>query len=163
MEPWMRTTIGGLCLPDCWYPTTCSRIASGRVIACPGQLRFMGSPSYEIHHIALSLGGRPITGGTCGGADPYVTDQGESTLDVDIWRAYADGIWTSSVDIRVYAAGYGNYGGTVDARVSFDRLANLPPPCAYQYRFTSQLADVPCPTTLVVTATVYDSGTFLFS
>lgn len=44
--------------------------------------------------------------GKCGGSDPYVTVQSGTSSDgglcrVDVWKAFHDGVWTSSVEIEV--------------------------------------------------------------
>jgi hypothetical protein len=115
-----------------------------------------------IDYIDASFNGGASVGNRCAGSDTYVsfsTNAGSSCgwlFLIDIWQAYADAQWTSSVDIRVYA-----YSPFVfpDTRYSYAYISDG----VGTSLADSLLKTVPntvntCPLDLWVTITVTDTG-----
>lgn len=141
---------------------------------CPDKLdlladyTFVGSiPPGPCWIIAANFAGRGKVGHSCGGSDTYVTEWSSGNnrgLSIDVWKAHADGIWTSSVAIQVYVAGYAALG--LSAQVWAYPTNNF---AGYNVTKSSCWLDGTlsgcnaiggwlCPTNLSATVTVYDDG-----
>ena len=90
---------GGICIPMNWRSSAAP---------CGGLLGIEAFTSGA--HVALNFNGRGKvgfgTGEGCGGSDAYVFGWAPTSspkrLGVDVWSAYIDGVWTSSVVVDVY-------------------------------------------------------------
>ncbi len=100
----------------------------------------------------------------CGNSSAYVTvgGHGFATIRVNIWKALADGQWSSSTVITVYAYRFSSLSSTAnDLRAGPDRTTPVNP--ARQTKVITPVAfhsGLPCPTDVVGTVTVNDDGTF---
>lgn len=136
------------------------RFAGG---VCPGTLTIYTGGIDANYKLGIS--GAWITGTVgdhCAGTDPYLSIPGGTfgQVDIDVWKALADGLWTSSVVFNVKqhyaAAGGGTRAGSIvaspngvtpSAQLLFPTINDINP------------GNV-CPTTNVATVTVNDDGTF---
>ena len=150
-------------------------------VICPDRLLIAvcegttGTPA--VPSIQSSLWSGYIGGSNCGGSSIYVTAPvtNPSTLDIDIWKALADGAWSSSIAISIYAKGRTGftvppYSATVYAGP--EDGANVPR-CTGGFDVTNPVyatlgitvtqlytSGNSCTNSLVGTLTVYDDGTF---
>ena len=149
-----------ICLPACWWVGT----------ACvPNNANIAWNASGD--RAILYVDGVKINGSaTCGANDatwtPYLASGGllsvdscgtsrvSNTFALNIWQAWVDGLWSSSVAIELWAiqsvAGSGWF--TAEGRNS-----NCTPACK---NYSFEVSAGPCPTVPVATATYYDDGTF---
>jgi hypothetical protein len=72
---------------------------------CASRLQIFVDGLLSPAEIAINFDGRGFdnwNNGFCGtSADTYITKDDTFTFGVDVWRAYQDGIWTSSVAIQI--------------------------------------------------------------
>ena len=123
---------------------------------CPAVARFdAGSPGTV--GIAVSGGWLSGTIGTsCAGSDSYATVISSSFIEIDIWKALANALWTSSVSFTVWGKKLTAGSTTRNLEVGPGSLVN--PPTAAKSVLFPYVAG--CPSTNVATATFYDDGTF---
>ena len=158
----LRTPILGICLPECWYRTTCPRLGSPYLFPFPDRLRvWADNGGYAVYAVTASPAGRgfgPIydTGGYCSGTDTYIDS---SNGYVDVWRAYQDGIWTSSVNIEVRVAASSAFSPAVLCQPHNGYTASTVCEQGYKQPCPADTAAA-CPTTLSATITVYDDGSY---
>lgn len=106
-------------------------------------------------NLSVNFSGRGKVGGLCGGSDAYITFSGQGTgfteARIDIWGAYAAGVWTSSTTVLVYAAS-----GTPSASDNYTgRPSHYPSGVAKV--LASELTGG-CPVVLKATFTITDAG-----
>lgn len=111
--------------------------------------------------LSVNFAGRGKVGGDCGGADEYVAFSGggvsqEATVYVDVWKAHKDGVWSSSVEIKLYIT-LSPY--VVDTGILSAGPVGFPGGIS---GFTSTFLDPPgaCPPTLLKTFNVFDDKTY---
>lgn len=162
----VKAGVGG-CIPCGW-----DFDSGGSRAICPANLSVGISYSpvaFKCPALAVNFAGRGKVGDVCGGSDSYMGaiysiagGAVQRVVDIDVWRAYRDGVWTSSVTILLYAAAdfpsvndriiFGVYGTPYiiggNKLVSFD---------------ASTCASPICPTTLLATVTLLDDGTITIS
>jgi len=143
-----KSPYSGLCLPVDWYDSFWSA-------ACPGPIVISLTGSWHISRkLSTNFAGRGILGGNCSScaADQYYLTCGATAVSIDVWKAYLDGVWTSSTTILVYASKTSGASGNLTTR----------DPSSTTVDVTAIGADTTgsCPTTLQVTITVNDDGTF---
>lgn len=108
-----------------------------------------------------AIDGAWITGGkignpaSCPGSDTYVTCLNNAQIGVDVWKALADGIWSSSCVFSFY----GHDGGSVSAGTAYAKPASASSPAQIS-KAVSTVAGASCPTGLLATVTVFDDGTY---
>jgi hypothetical protein len=113
-----------------------------------------------ISKIAVDFASRGKVGPAvgCGGADTYVTFDPTSPNEayIDVWKAYADGVWTSSTTVKIYGGRI--YMPSSPARLYVARISShsLPPGVS----LAASTDTAACGTTLQATVTVNDNGTF---
>lgn len=122
----------------------------------------------QLAYLSVDFAGRGKVGGLCGGSDQYVTfanNPGCSlgfgpppygpTATIDVWGAYRDGVWSSSVSILCYADS--NQPAVLSRWFTY--------PTNNRAATTDVASFIPantgaCPTILLKTATVMDDGTY---
>lgn len=147
----LKSPINGICLPDAWYTKAVKSSSPYGFInslsVCPYTLRFVlkASSGFETASaMAFDFAGRGKVGwGGCPGSDVYV--QGTNGI-IDVWKAYTDGVWSSSVTVKVYAW---------NLYPTLRMYANG----SITNKTITAVATSGCPVDLVATATVYDDGT----
>jgi hypothetical protein len=125
---------------------------------CPQQLR-VSTPFVTDGVLAVSFNGSSPTSNNCGNLGGYISAPNafDFDLDVDVWLAYAQGAWTSSTTVSVYAVGppAGSPMTISGAKNSFGggsvSLGGIVPPTS-----ASWLTD--CPSVQVATITIMDDG-----
>lgn len=142
--------------------------ATGQV--CPDKLRVYsnGFVSSDCNTLGRCmrfavLGGwwAGYVGQFCGGSDPYITTHTiyDDNVDIDCWKALADGVWSSSFSFDVYA-------GILlfaPARTLFVRPALASSPSLVTKAITVPvIAAATCASagSKVATVTVFDDGTY---
>jgi hypothetical protein len=125
---------------------------------CPA--RALIFPDVSGTHLAISGGWLSGTVGASNGTacatDPYVTIDAGTSVIIDIWKALADALWTSSVSFTVYAHRTGAaFAGKVVVRPQFG--ISLPAAASFGATFPS---GTNCPTSALATVTFYDDGTY---
>lgn len=149
-----------ICLPAEWYSSAC--VVRKLVI---GTFNDTGSSAYRI---AWDFHGRGKHGASCAYSEIYSIDGSATKLcgkssggagrHFDVWQAWTDGIWTSSVVIAVYADYSVASTKVIAAAKSFsDDNAWAEAVCK---TISIGTPDVTCPTSLKATVTVYDDGTY---
>jgi hypothetical protein len=119
---------------------------------CPDLLRLETTTALGAT-VAVDFAGRGKLGATCGGGDTYVTFTSFWRADIDIWKAYADGVWTSSTTIDVYMDGLTAIAKDLDVYPIDNYSAFI--------RKSGIIRDtVNCGTVVKATVTVNDDGTF---
>lgn len=105
-------------------------------------------------NLAVDFNGRGKVGLTCAGSDSYVTFFNQRSALIDVWKAWRDGIWTSSVTVNCYGLASISplplSAGWFAAPATFTYLASKNAPC--------QLGGT-CSTTLSGVVTFNDNGT----
>lgn len=149
----------GACIGECWYDyrvgDSCGRNA------CPS-LVVISTLTCFTTKFAANFNGRGKTGHSCAGTDTYVSTN-TTSLFIDVWKAYADGVWTSSVVIEVYASQPSSCGAAVALSIDivpFSTSRNAA--CAslsLNGSSSATVLDQACPTFNVATLTVFDNGT----
>ena len=147
----VTTLIAGSCAPCSWRSTS----------ACPSVLRIaLGTYLGFLNTVSINFASRGKVGGYCGGSDEYVTftdngaTSGSVTVDVDIWRAYQDGIWSSSSTISIYMVS--GFAGGISALV----YPLSDPGGSISFPVTYYLDGGVCPFVVPNTLNIYDDGTF---
>jgi hypothetical protein len=105
-------------------------------------------------------GGTKI-GDTCAvTSDAYVSTLFFGTFDINIWKAYRDSVWTSSVSITIYAQLQTSYGPNINIKASKWKLGNTIYDTVTKVVTPTQVASPSCPPDgdLVATVTVTDAG-----
>lgn len=97
-------------------------------------------------------------GRNCAGSDPYVSESGRDVF-IDVWKALADGVWSSSVVISIYADMVNNPTSLTDV-IHAGPSTGSSPASASISGYVPPGIGVTCSTTLRATLTVYDDGTF---
>lgn len=111
---------------------------------------------------AVDFNGRGVNGPTCGGSDPYVSlfSLVNDRTAIDVWRAYRNGVWTSSCTIAIL----GRSGSPSSANPCFQyaKINGLTGPAAGQVTKATGTAPAGsgCPGTLLATVTVNADGSF---
>jgi len=107
------------------------------------------------------LGGTSIAVAHCTGTNTYIQKIGANTniLHFDIWKALADGQWSSSAAFTIKAARLVIGPGTSTIRIS---AQSTPNPAEISRSVATTVVDA-CPTETVGTLTVFDDGTFTFA
>lgn len=121
---------------------------------CPVRLSILSSVANNIY-IGVSGGWwSGVIGVNCGASNSYVSATSAQVL-IDVWKALADGLWSSSVVFSVYTTV-----GTVN-EVIYAATNGASSP-AQQDLLTSNMGQNTgaCPSVLKRTVTVYDDGTF---
>jgi hypothetical protein len=148
-----------ICLPAEWYSSAC--VVRKLVI---GTFTDTGSVAYRM---AYDFHGRGKHMAACTYTETY-SGPGSATklcgktagigMHFDVWKAWEDGIWTSSVVIRLYA----DYSVASTKVVAVAKSFSNDNAWAEEVCTTISIGtpDVTCPTTLVATVTVYDDGTY---
>jgi len=153
---WKRPIVqAGGANPTCLTSTLWHWPVDGSVRACPLQLLINGELGY-ILAVALSGGVRRST--LCGSGGSYVTFSSDDRyFCVDVWKAYRDGFWTSSLAVQVY--GYSLFGAGI-SNLNVGRASRpLGGSITSTYSALWPSGSSPtCPTTLVKTVTVTASG-----
>lgn len=87
---------------------SCSWMSSDSLV-CPDVFRIDISGLYPTTpNTAVTFAGRTKVGGGCGGSDQYITftfdspSVGDIFIDIDVWGAYRDGVWSSSTTILLH-------------------------------------------------------------
>jgi hypothetical protein len=105
------------------------------------------------------------SGGGCAGSDSYVS--GTSALSIDVWKALADGVWSSSVAFSIWCSTVSFPSGgsvTVETRCGpGERYASSGEVPTDTQKDVLVIRNEACPTSNVATLTVYDDGTFTYS
>ena len=169
----------GACIqPPCWISTD---TAGGTGVGCGQRLRLRGKNAI----IACVFNGGSKVGYNCAGSDSYVSSSfgnlgtvcgaspycADTQLLVNVWKAWRDSAWTSSVTIDVYGYKTTLYSPSclspylaVDAE-SYRQTgtpcdtACITPGVAWPSR-----ADISaCPTTKLTTITLLDDGTYTYT
>jgi len=129
--------------------------------------------AYAFFINAYSAGGIGISGGWlsategpyCAGTDPYITQAIASAnsyyIYIDVWKACADGLWTSSVTFNILAEGYPGganvisaFGATLASPAGTGLLPSVAVPAGTFHN---------CPTNVFRTLTIYDDGTYTYT
>jgi hypothetical protein len=154
------TPIRGHCLAQCWYGNAGTTPCPLGGLICPKPLTISTNNNFD--SLALSFAGRQKVGGSCGGIDEYVSVLAQHFIEVDVWRAYADLIWSGSVAIAVFASvgqATPTFNVVVDARVNSAQVTGDCPSVS-----ASPVTPTPrgqsCPTQQVATVTVFDDGSY---
>lgn len=122
--------------------------------ACPESLAiFCDIGSGATNRLAVDFHGRGKVGTACGGSDTYVNVQTNTFVTVDLWGAYRDGIWTSSVTIACYV---GRVGAAASPDIDCHPESNS---AAVQTKNVTNDATA-CGTVVKATITVNADGTF---
>lgn len=150
------TPIDGSCIGDGWFRGTGP---------CPEVLKISGTYTHlsgsPCSFLATNFASRGKTGFACGGSDAYVADQSDGSQHIDVWRAYRDGIWTSSVDILVYYTGKNALfmSGVINAEpLSYPSARVTKNPAVINGTAECSAPSWSCPTALSATITVNDDG-----
>ncbi len=106
--------VGG-CIPLAYFKGVCP---------CPMRLQvFTGTWS---SNLVVNFNGRGYVGtdqsGSACSTDPYVSVVSTRIIDIDIWKAYRDGIWTSSVVINGWTA---EPGATTNVMVAYPNYLSI--------------------------------------
>jgi hypothetical protein len=143
-KPLLRSTSGDkTCLDICWEEDIYATGEHSSTIFYPIEIKVTTNCRVAI----VAFGGSKINPVDCAANTTYVTIDEVSSIYhrafVDVWKAYADGLWTSSTDIEVwalYTSGTGTISKTCSAifgncdtltkSVSVPRH-DLPSSCAY--------------------------------
>lgn len=106
--------------------------------------------------IAARLGSRNrVAGdGTCN-TDAYISVLSNQILKIDVWKAYRDGVWVSSVTIDVYADGETLVGAGLGAGPAFAS----PSACLINKTVNNSVANNKCTMGALWTITILDDGT----
>lgn len=108
--------------------------------------------------VAVDFAGRGKVGGYCGGSDSYVTftDQGTPSVDVeiDIWQAYIDGVWSSSTTVLLYVVAT----DTTNSGTTAYPLWSADPECGAGDTSSHDIDTGVCPATSNGTLTITDTG-----
>jgi hypothetical protein len=154
------TPIRGHCLPLCWYGNAGTTSCAFGSTILPRPLTI--STSGSLDSIAINFAGRGKVGGSCGGVDTYVSVLAQHIIELDVWRAYADLVWSGSVTIAVFASlgqASPTFNLAVDARVNSGQTTG-DCPSAVGTPSTSPPRGESCPTRQVGTVTVFDNGSY---
>ena len=133
---------------------------------CPLPLRIgVSTSSPTFTRIAIAgdfLGATPISN-ICPGSSPYISIIGGSEFNFYIWKALADGAWSSSASFTIYGFRDG-YTGTVTLTGEAGSTNEVSPDPADVFLTTFfptvGVYEDGCPSVAVATLTVYDDGTY---
>ena len=148
----------------CSWPDRClfwRRRASDNLI-CPTPLMVVaGAGGFSITMAIAGdfLGATPVLGG-CAGSSVYI-DNGATgnAIRFDIWKALADGAWSSSASFTIYAWRFSSAAaGTLTGYAGRSTDTGLDP--ANVVFATSFPTGSGCPSVAVGTLTVYDDSTY---
>ena len=125
-------------------------------VTCPDKLQVYTQLVDTTSSIDIDFAGRGKSGLDCAFSDSYVSaDPGSLASNswfVDVWKAYRDGIWTSSTTIKVYRR----------RTTSSTNVALSMTPVSYGIALAVKFVDADvgaaCPTTLRGTITITDTG-----
>lgn len=139
---------GDSCAPCCWRVTA----------ACPDVLRlsmdFAGPP---IPPPTISIWPQfngEASAGVCT-LGPYVTVVSSGTprtWNIDVWRAFRDGAWTSSVTVAIYSR-------STTPNIDFGPLNDTALSCWQNFVYVGALDSCVAPGVPVATITILDDGT----
>ena len=130
-------------------------------LVCPDVFRINLTGLYATTpNTAVTFAGRTKVGGGCGGSDQYITfitdspSVGDIFVDVDVWGAYQDGIWTSSTTILLHIESFlGPFSTTVTMYPkNYTTTTNK--------SVTVSFGIGGCPAGTSATITILDDGTF---
>lgn len=144
------------CLNACWYRITPTRPCGQ--LPCPLPLFIFVNSTDQV---AVNFAGRGKRGFGCPGVDTYITNPNRGQTLIDVWRAYGNGIWVSSVVIQVYASlAAGSQSADVSLSVRVDITPNAACPNRGGFPVVPTIRGEVCPTRQIATVTVFDDGTY---
>jgi len=125
---------------------------------CPVPLAVSrGATSFDFSIQGGWLSGQISNNATCAGSDSYVTKPSADELLIDVWKALADGLWSSSVVFTVKVAS--TFGGTHQVLARASGTSNPSPVLLSKGGIPVSTG---CPPDHFGTLTVFDDGTFTF-
>jgi hypothetical protein len=144
------------------------------ISTCPALMRVVCPVAGSVNEAIVvdwrskTFGGYWTTGGTlnvCTDTDTYVWYSDERQVYIDVWKAYIDGIWSSSVALTVsHSSGYATGSGSVAVGAGGRAYGSIYPigsPADASTVKLRQAGTTSCTAgTRNYTLTVYDDGTF---
>lgn len=135
---------------------------------CPTKCLIKGPLYAGAARVISSVTGGWVSGQVgcgCAGTDAYISDC--AFLAIDVWKALADGAWSSSTAFTVYSSTVNFLAGApvsvpITAGPGALVTASGFSPVDITKNFTV-IRNESCPTTAVGTLTFYDDGTFTFA